>query len=75
MNDPNLKHRNLTPAAVLTRIYGEELSKRNYSRTVTSLAFAGTVLGMITFGYLMDRIGRKTGMVSLTIFSLPSDGA
>ncbi|KAE8241073.1 hypothetical protein A4X03_0g8220 [Tilletia caries] len=28
-----------------------------------SLAFAGTVLGMLTFGVLFDKIGRKFGMI------------
>lgn len=59
-----------TLITVLNRIYGEELSKHNYSRTVTSLAFVGTIIGMITFGYLMDRIGRKSGMVSLCVLYL-----
>ena len=36
---------------VLTRIYGsEELSMHNYSKTYTSVTFAGTVFGMLTFG-------------------------
>ncbi|KDR66707.1 hypothetical protein GALMADRAFT_232343 [Galerina marginata CBS 339.88] len=52
---------------VLTRIYGaDKLSHRNYSRTLTSLAFAGTVVGMLVFGYLSDKFGRKFGMMSAT---------
>ena len=36
---------------VLTRIYGsKELSMHNYSKTYTSVTFAGTVFGMLTFG-------------------------
>ncbi|KAF8150636.1 MFS Git1p-related glycerophosphoinositol and glycerophosphocholine permease [Crassisporium funariophilum] len=62
---------------VLTRIYGAaELGKHDYSRTLSSLGFAGTVVGMLTFGYLSDKIGRKFGMMSATgivaLFSLLS---
>ena len=55
----------LSCPTVLKRIYGDELTKNNYSTTVSSLAFAGTVVGMLTFGYLSDKLGRKFGMVSL----------
>jgi MFS family permease len=49
---------------VLKRIYGAEaVGKHDYSTTLSSLAFAGTVVGMLVFGYVSDRIGRKTGMV------------
>ncbi|KAF8887377.1 major facilitator superfamily domain-containing protein [Infundibulicybe gibba] len=50
---------------LLTRIYGAEaLAAHNYSRTLTSLGFAGTVVGMLTFGYLSDKVGRKFGMMA-----------
>ena len=50
---------------VLRRIYGDEFAKhKNYSTTLSSLAFAGTVVGMLLFGYLSDKMGRKFGMVS-----------
>ncbi|KAI0710110.1 metabolite transporter [Earliella scabrosa] len=52
---------------LLKRIYGDELTKNNYSTTVSSLAFAGTVVGMLTFGYLSDKLGRKFGMMSATL--------
>ena len=49
---------------VLTRIYGKEaINGHNYSKTLTSVAFAGTVVGMLVFGYLSDKLGRKFGMV------------
>ena len=36
---------------VLSRIYGaDELAHHNYSRILTSVAFAGTIVGMLTFG-------------------------
>ena len=36
--------------AVLTRIYGSRLEEHNYGTTVRSVAFAGTVVGMVIFG-------------------------
>ncbi|KZT29812.1 MFS Git1p-related glycerophosphoinositol and glycerophosphocholine permease [Neolentinus lepideus HHB14362 ss-1] len=52
---------------LLTRIYGKaEVSKHNYSTTLSSLAFAGTIVGMLTFGYLSDKFGRKFGMMLAT---------
>lgn len=32
---------------VLRRIYPDELAKHNYSTTLSSLAFAGTIVGMV----------------------------
>ena len=33
---------------VLRRIYPEELAKHNYGTTLSSLAFAGTIVGMVS---------------------------
>lgn len=62
---------------LLSRIYGaDELAHHNYSRILSSVAFAGTIVGMLTFGYLSDKIGRKFGMMTATgivaLFSLLS---
>jgi len=36
---------------VLSRIYGaQQLKTNNYSRTLSSLAFVGTIVGMLSFG-------------------------
>jgi hypothetical protein len=36
---------------VLSRIYGADaLAHHNYSRILSSVAFAGTIVGMLTFG-------------------------
>lgn len=53
---------------LLTRIYGtgSDGITTNYSTTLSSVAFAGTVVGMLTFGYLSDKAGRKFGMMSAT---------
>ncbi|KAG8910938.1 hypothetical protein FRC00_007298, partial [Tulasnella sp. 408] len=55
------------------------LNLKRYSTTFSSLAFAGTVAGMLIFGLLADRIGRKFGMISATlivfVFAALSAGA
>ncbi|EDR09972.1 MFS Git1p-related glycerophosphoinositol and glycerophosphocholine permease [Laccaria bicolor S238N-H82] len=58
---------------LLSRIYGaDELAHHNYSRILTSVAFAGTIVGMLTFGYLSDKIGRKFGMPPASSLYFPS---
>lgn len=53
---------------LLGRVYGAEaLDKSNYSVTLRSVTFAGTIVGMILFGYLSDKIGRKFGMMSAAL--------
>lgn len=46
---------------------------------LTAIAFVGTVLGMVTFGYFSDAVGRKSGMIVATliiiVFSALSAGS
>ncbi|KAF9448516.1 putative metabolite transporter [Macrolepiota fuliginosa MF-IS2] len=52
---------------LLTRIYGSDrIEAHNYGTTVRSVTFAGTVVGMIIFGWLSDKMGRKFGMMTAT---------
>ncbi|EJT97054.1 MFS general substrate transporter [Dacryopinax primogenitus] len=55
------------------------LTNSNFTKVLNSLIFAGTVLGMLTFGIISDKIGRKAGMMSATaivaVFSALSAGA
>lgn len=55
----------------------DELSR--FTTLFPSLAFVGTVVGMLSFGYLSDMIGRRYGMLicsaGLIVFSILSAGA
>ncbi|KAF8737595.1 hypothetical protein AX14_012594 [Amanita brunnescens Koide BX004] len=54
-----------TVNTILGRIYGTSvLSKNNYSILLNSMGFVGMIVGMLTFGYLSDKIGRKFGMMT-----------
>ncbi|KAG6333558.1 hypothetical protein ID866_5533 [Astraeus odoratus] len=53
---------------ILKRIYPSDVfGGTRYSNTLTSVAFAGTVLGMLTFGWISDKLGRKFGMMSAAL--------
>jgi MFS family permease len=51
---------------ILKILYPEAVKHHNYSKTLTSVAFAGTVVGMLVFGWISDKIGRKFGMMAAT---------
>jgi MFS family permease len=62
---------------LLKRIYGSDtIDAHNYSTALTSVTFAGTIVGMLVFGWISDKIGRKFGMMTATgivaVFSLLS---
>jgi len=37
---------------MLRRLYPDEVKNTNYGRTLSSLAFVGIIVGMLSFGYL-----------------------
>ncbi|KAF8887085.1 MFS Git1p-related glycerophosphoinositol and glycerophosphocholine permease [Infundibulicybe gibba] len=50
---------------LLIRIYGKKaLSDKNIDSTLTSLSYAGITIGMLIFGFLSDKVGRKFGMMA-----------
>ncbi|KAF9458513.1 metabolite transporter [Collybia nuda] len=60
---------------LLTRIYGKDaLAHRNHSTVLTSVGFAGFIVGMVSFGYLSDKIGRKFGMMVASAIILVFSG-
>lgn len=56
-----------TVVTILQRKFGSDVVTTNEHTTLNSIGFAGTVVGMIGFGYLTDRFGRKFGMVCVCI--------
>jgi MFS family permease len=68
-----------TVNTILGKIYPDTYPNSNYSQNITSIVFAGTVLGQLSFGIMSDKLGRKFGMISATIivvvFSILSAGA
>ncbi|CAK9441484.1 uncharacterized protein LODBEIA_P53520 [Lodderomyces beijingensis] len=58
----------------LKKIYGKQFTESNAISNIASIAFVGTVVGQLTFGYISDRIARKGGMmaanVMLIVFTL-----
>ncbi|AAS52117.2 ADR197Wp [Eremothecium gossypii ATCC 10895] len=63
----------------LDRIYGDKYRESPSMSNVASLAFAGTVLGQLSFGYFADRYGRKLAMLvgtgMLILFTILAAGA
>ena len=45
----------------LKKIYPDEITKSNAINNIASIAFVGTVVGQLGFGYISDRIARKEG--------------
>ncbi|KZP00429.1 MFS general substrate transporter [Calocera viscosa TUFC12733] len=66
---------------LLLTIYPDYFSLTNshYSTVLNSLIFVGTVVGMLIFGVISDKIGRKAGMMTATgivfVFSALSAGS
>ena len=58
-----------TVNTLLKGLYRDVMDKTT-SETLTAIAFAGTVLGMLVFGYYSDAVGRKSGMIVSTIIIL-----
>ncbi|KAI9904078.1 hypothetical protein N3K66_000607 [Trichothecium roseum] len=52
---------------ILGRQYGDVYSGSNAAQNVSSIAFAGTVVGQLAFGYLSDRWSRANSLLSSTI--------
>lgn len=68
-----------TVSTCLSKIYGTQYSESAAIQNVSSIAFAGTVAGMLSFGYISDHYSRKLGMllgnIILILFSILCSGA
>lgn len=52
-----------TVVNIIRRKFGDNVITTNQDTTINSIGFAGTVVGMLSFGYISDKFGRKFGMV------------
>ncbi|ODV82261.1 glycerophosphoinositol permease, partial [Suhomyces tanzawaensis NRRL Y-17324] len=59
-----------TVSTCLGILYPKAYKQSNAISNVSSIAFAGTVLGQLVFGYISDRVARKGGMMSATIMMI-----
>ncbi|KAK9477995.1 major facilitator superfamily domain-containing protein [Lipomyces japonicus] len=64
---------------ILSIMYPKQYKESTATRNVSSIAFAGTVLGQLTFGFISDYYSRKHGMIMssiiLILFSILCSGA
>ncbi|ODV59561.1 Git1p [Ascoidea rubescens DSM 1968] len=63
-----------TTSTCLALLYNEKYTNSSAMNNVASIVFAGTVLGQLIFGYISDKVSRKSGMLmasaGLTVFSI-----
>jgi len=52
---------------MLSQVYGDEYSKSSAQKNVSSITFAGTVIGMLFFGYTSDHYSRKWSLFVSTL--------
>lgn len=52
---------------ILGIMYPKEYKGSNAINNVSSIAFVGTVVGQLSFGYIADRIDRKKGMLAANV--------
>nr|GAT50232.1 MFS Git1p-related glycerophosphoinositol [Mycena chlorophos] len=61
---------------LIKRAYGADAIPSNYSTAINSSIFVGTIVGMLSFGWISDKMGRKFGMMTaagiVAFFSLLS---
>jgi MFS family permease len=54
-------------STMLRLIYGDRYTKSDTQSNVTSIAFAGTVVGHLAFGFLSDRWSRRNSLLISTV--------
>lgn len=56
-----------TVTTCLSIIYGEEYTNSPAISNISAIAFAGTVIGQLVFGYISDHYARKGGMMTANV--------
>jgi MFS family permease len=52
----------------LTKIYGSDLLSNGLSTRISNAMLIGDIVGQVGFGVLIDRLGRKFGIIACTAF-------
>lgn len=52
----------------LSKIYGPQVLANGLSTRVSNAMLVGDIVGQIGFGFIIDRMGRKIGIISCTMF-------
>lgn len=52
----------------LSKIYGPQVLANGLSTRVSNAMLIGDIFGQIGFGFIIDRLGRKIGIVACTLF-------
>ncbi|OBT59742.1 hypothetical protein VE04_00232 [Pseudogymnoascus sp. 24MN13] len=55
---------------ILGQIYGPAYSDSNGAKNIAAIAFAGTVLGMLVFGYTSDKWSRRNSLLVATVIMI-----
>lgn len=56
-----------TVTTCLSLLYKDEYTKSRAISNIAAIAFAGTVIGQLTFGYISDHYARKGGMLTANV--------
>ncbi|KAF2398933.1 glycerophosphodiester transporter [Trichodelitschia bisporula] len=56
-----------TVGTMLSQIYGDAYDNSSALKNISSITFAGTVLGMLIFGYTSDKYSRKWSLMASTL--------
>ncbi|PRP80820.1 hypothetical protein PROFUN_11235 [Planoprotostelium fungivorum] len=51
---------------LIKRQYGPDVLNKSMASALGAVAFIGTIIGQLTFGWISDKMGRKFGMLSAT---------
>ncbi|KAF8525794.1 major facilitator superfamily domain-containing protein [Hysterangium stoloniferum] len=55
-----------TVVTIIRRKFGATAVSAQQKTNLNAIAFAGTIIGMLLFGYISDKMGRKFGMMAAT---------